>query len=56
MSKSVGNIVLIKDVLNKFSSNAVRMFILSSHYRSPLDYSEDNIMGKENSIKKLYKV
>ena len=56
MSKSVGNIVLIKDVLNKFSSNAIRMFILSSHYRSPLDYSEDNIMGKENSIKKLYKV
>ena len=56
MSKSLGNIVLIKDVLNKFSSNAVRMFILSSHYRSPLDYSEDNIMGKENSIKKLYKV
>ncbi|MFL2764251.1 MAG: cysteine--tRNA ligase [Dehalococcoidia bacterium] len=56
MSKSVGNIVLIKDVLNKFSSNAVRMFILSSHYRSPLDYSEDNIMAKENSIKKLYKV
>ena len=56
MSKSIGNIVLIKDVLNKFSLNAIRMFILSSHYRSPLDYSEDNIMGKENSIKKLYKV
>ena len=53
MSKSVGNIVLIKDVLNKFSSNAVRMFILSRHYRSPLDYSEDTIMGKVNSIIKL---
>ena len=48
--------MVCQDVLNKFSSNAVRMFILSSHYRSPLDYSEDNIMGKENSIKKLYKV
>ena len=56
MSKSVGNIVLIQDVLSKFSSNAIRIFVLSSHYRSPLDYSEDNIRSKENSMKKLYKV
>ena len=56
MSKSVGNIVLIRDVLDKFSTNAIRMFILSSHYRSPLEYNEDQIKSKEISIKKLTKL
>lgn len=40
MSKSLGNYVPIKDALRKYTSNDVRLFILSSHYRSPLDYSE----------------
>ncbi|MEM4591394.1 MAG: cysteine--tRNA ligase [Nitrososphaerota archaeon] len=40
MSKSLGNYVSIKDALKKYTANDVRLFILSSHYRSPLDYSE----------------
>ncbi|MEM4404953.1 MAG: DALR domain-containing protein, partial [Nitrososphaerota archaeon] len=40
MSKSLGNYVSIKDALKKYTANDIRLFILSSHYRAPLDYSE----------------
>lgn len=40
MSKSLGNYVSIKDALKKYTANDIRLFILSSHYRTPLDYSE----------------
>lgn len=45
MSKSLGNFVSIKDALARYSANDIRLFILSSHYRGPLDYSED-VMGQ----------
>ncbi|MCS7145129.1 MAG: cysteine--tRNA ligase [Nitrososphaerota archaeon] len=41
MSKSLGNFVSIKDALARYTANDIRLFILSSHYRAPLDYSED---------------
>jgi cysteinyl-tRNA synthetase len=41
MSKSTGNIVGLEEVVARYGADAVRMFILSSHYRSPLTYSEE---------------
>ncbi len=38
MSKSLGNVVNIRDALKKYSPNAIRLFILMSHYRTPLDF------------------
>ena len=40
MSKSLGNIIRIKDVLKKYNGEIIRYFLLSAHYRSPLNYSE----------------
>ncbi len=43
MSKSLGNIIRIRDVLKKYSGEVLRYFLLTAHYRSPLDYSEESI-------------
>ena len=50
MSKSLGNILLIKDALKQYSQLAIRYFILSSHYRSRLDYTEEAMKGAEQGI------
>ena len=53
MSKSTGNLVSVKDVLNHFSSDAIRLFILGSHYRSPLTYSEQALEATERGAERL---
>jgi cysteinyl-tRNA synthetase len=53
MSKSIGNLVSIKDALDHFSSDAIRLFILSSHYRSPLAYSEEALEASERCAERL---
>jgi cysteinyl-tRNA synthetase len=53
MSKSTGNLVSIKDTLARFSSDAIRLFILSSHYRSPLNYSEEALEASERGAERL---
>jgi len=53
MSKSTGNLVSIKDALDRFSSDAIRLFILSSHYRNPLTYSEDALEASERGAERL---
>jgi cysteinyl-tRNA synthetase len=53
MSKSTGNLVNIKDILKRFSPDAIRLFILSSHYRSPLTYSEEALEASERSAERL---
>jgi len=53
MSKSIGNLVNVKDVLNHFSSDAIRLFILGSHYRSPLTYSEEALEASERGAERL---
>ncbi len=53
MSKSVGNLVNVKDVLNDFSPDAIRLFILSSHYRSPLVYDSEALAASEKGIERL---
>jgi cysteinyl-tRNA synthetase len=53
MSKSTGNLVSIKDALDRFSSDAIRLFILSSHYRNPLTYSEQALEANERGAERL---
>jgi cysteinyl-tRNA synthetase len=53
MSKSTGNLVSIKDALDRFSSDAIRLFILSSHYRNPLTYSEEALEANERGAERL---
>ena len=53
MSKSLGNIVSIKEILSKYSADALRLFIFSSHYRSPLTFSEEALDGAEKGAERL---
>jgi cysteinyl-tRNA synthetase len=55
MSKSMGNILNINDVLNRNTSEAVRLFLLSSHYRSPIDYSVDSLKEAEAAVERVYR-
>ncbi len=53
MSKSLGNLITIKEALEKYSADAIRVFVLSSHYRSPLTYSEEIIDAAEKGADRL---
>jgi cysteinyl-tRNA synthetase len=53
MAKSLGNYVRVRDVLQEFSPEAVRLFILSAHYRSQLDYRREKIEEAEVSVRRL---
>ncbi len=53
MSKSLGNLVTVKQILKRHSPDAVRFFILSSHYRSPLTYSEEGLIAAEAGMERL---
>ena len=54
MSKSLGNFTMIKDVLAQYSSEVIRMFLLSKHYRSPIDYSEDSMKEVSQGLDRIY--
>jgi len=54
MSKSLGNFFTIRDVMKKYSPEAIRFFILSTHYRSPIDFSDAMLANAENNLKKLH--
>jgi cysteinyl-tRNA synthetase len=56
MSKSLGNLVTIRQVLEKHTGDAVRLFILGSHYRSPLTYSEETLSAAESGAERLRQV
>ena len=53
MSKSTGKLVTVKEVLRKYSPDALRMLVLSSHYRSPLAYAEENLEAAERAVERL---
>ncbi|HCP60171.1 MAG TPA: cysteine--tRNA ligase [Dehalococcoidia bacterium] len=53
MSKSLGNLITIREALEKFSPDAIRIFVLGSHYRSPLTYSEEIIRAAERGAERL---
>lgn len=50
MSKSLGNFVALRDALHRYGKNALRLLFLSTHYRSPLDYSEERAQGAKASL------
>ncbi len=53
MSKSLGNFITIDDMLKKVDPEVFRFFILSTHYRSPIDYSEQNLEQAKSSLGRL---
>ena len=54
MSKSLGNFFTIREVLQRYDPEVVRYFILSSHYRSPLSYSDQHLDAARNALTTLY--
>lgn len=54
MSKSLGNFFTIRDVLNHYQGEAVRYFLLTAHYRSQLNYSEENLNLAQGALERLY--
>lgn len=55
MSKSLGNFVTAKDALAKYSGNVVRLLLLSTYYRSPVNFAEELLMNCANEIQKMQK-
>jgi cysteinyl-tRNA synthetase len=53
MSKSIGNVISVRQALDEFSPPALRLFFLSSHYRNPLVYSTQNILAQERALERL---
>ena len=53
MSKSLGNFVTLKDALQKHRAEAIRFFILSGHYRNPVDYGADALTAAEAGLQRL---
>ncbi|BBO67000.1 cysteine--tRNA ligase [Desulfosarcina alkanivorans] len=54
MSKSLNNFLMIRDILNTYHPETVRLFLLSSHYRSPIDFSDRNLKESEKALDKVY--
>lgn len=54
MSKSLNNFFTVREVLNSFLAEEIRFFILSSHYRSPLNYSLENLGEARSALHRLY--
>ena len=54
MSKSLGNFFTIRDVLQKYDPEVLRFFVLSTHYRSPINFSEEQLVEAKKGLEKLY--
>lgn len=54
MSKSLGNFFTIRDVLKAYDAETIRYFLLTAHYRSQLNYSEDNLTQARHSLERMY--
>ena len=54
MSKSAGNFFTVRDILKEFDPEAVRLFMLSAQYRSPVNFSRDLVMQAKSSLERLY--
>ena len=53
MSKSLGNLVSVVEALQRYSPDAIRLYFLSSHYRSPLAYSDEGAVAVERSLERV---
>jgi cysteinyl-tRNA synthetase len=54
MSKSLGNFFTIREVLDKYDAEALRFFLITAHYRSPLDFSDQNVKEAEAGLDRIY--
>ena len=54
MSKSLGNFFTVREVLKQYSAEVIRYFILTSHYRSPLNYSTQELESAKQALTRLY--
>jgi cysteinyl-tRNA synthetase len=54
MSKSLGNFFTIKDILKKYHPEVIRLFLLSHHYRSPVDFSAENMNDAKTGLDRIY--
>ena len=54
MSKSLGNFFTVREILRRYQPEEIRYFILSSHYRSPLNYSDENLDKARGALQRLY--
>ncbi len=54
MSKSLGNFFTVREVLKVYDPEVLRYFILASHYRSPLDYSDENLKAAKSALDGFY--
>ncbi len=54
MSKSLGNVLLLKDLAQEIPGEVIRYILLSAHYRAPLDWSDDAVQQAKNSLERLY--
>jgi cysteinyl-tRNA synthetase len=53
MSKSLGNFLTIDDLLKKYDSNTIRFFILTNHYRMPVEFSDEALASAANGVKRM---
>lgn len=53
MGKSLGNFILLKDLFKRWDPMVVRLYILRSHYRSPLDFSDSGLSGAKSALERL---
>jgi len=56
MSKSLGNMVLARDLVDKYGQNLVRLYLFSTHYRDDVDYKEEDLLSKKKFLEKIYHV
>jgi len=54
MSKSLGNFFTVREILDKFDAEVVRLFLLSTHYRSPIEFSDEQLREAESSLERYY--
>jgi len=55
MSKSLGNILYIRDLLENYDGEVLRLALLSGHYRQPLNFTEDTLSQSKSNLKRLYR-
>jgi len=53
MSKSLGNFLTIDDLLKKYDANTIRFFILTNHYRMPVEFSDEALLSAQNGVKRI---
>ena len=54
MAKSLGNFITLRDALKKYDAETIRFFFASTHYRSPIDFSQKNLEQSKKSLDRLY--